>query len=64
MKIVIYNMLGQKVKTLVNKHQEAGYYEVNWNSTNDRGTPVGSGIYFYVVRAGKQHAVKKMALVK
>ena len=63
-KIVIYNMLGQKVKTLVNKHQEAGYYEVNWNSTNDRGTPVGSGIYFYVVRAGKQHAVKKMALVK
>ncbi|RMF57205.1 MAG: T9SS C-terminal target domain-containing protein, partial [Calditrichaeota bacterium] len=62
--ITIYNALGQKVKTLVNKHQDAGYYTVVWDGSNDVGEKVGSGIYFYVVKAGKHRAIKKMLLVK
>ena len=62
--IVIYNTLGQKVKTLVNAQQKAGYYTVEWNATNNSGNKVGSGIYFYSVKAGKHSAIKKMVLLK
>lgn len=62
--IVIYNAPGQKVKTLVSRPQPAGYYTVAWDATNDAGHPVGSGIYFYRVKAGKHSAMKKMALVR
>ena len=62
--MVIYNTLGQKVKTLVSKNKEAGFYEVLWDATNDYGNTVGSGIYFYRVRAGKHVAIKKMVLLR
>ncbi len=62
--ITIYNALGQKVKTLVDKQQDAGYYTVVWDATNDAGNKVGSGISFYMVKAGKHRSVKKMLLVK
>jgi hypothetical protein len=62
--IVIYNSLGQKVKTLVSKNQEAGFYELVWNATNDYGNNVGSGIYFYRVKAGRYVAIKKMVLLR
>jgi len=62
--IDIYNNLGQKVKTLVSKHQKAGYYEVVWEGTNEVGLKVGSSIYFYSVKAGKNVANKKMVLIR
>ena len=62
--VVICNVLGQKVKTLVSKNQEAGFYEVKWDATNDYGNNVGSGIYFYRVKAGKHVAIKKMVLLR
>lgn len=62
--IVIYNALGQKVKTLLSRAQEAGYYTIAWDATNDAGEKVGSGIYFYRIQAGKYSAVRKMALVR
>ncbi|GAB4377906.1 MAG: hypothetical protein Kow0042_26200 [Calditrichia bacterium] len=62
--VAIYNTLGQKVKTLVSGNQEAGYYTVVWDATNDSGSKVSSGIYFYAVNAGKHRAVKKMFLLK
>ena len=59
----IYNLLGQKVSTLVNKKQHAGNYEVEWNATG-----FSSGIYIYNLKAKgqKQNAVltKKLVLVK
>ncbi len=64
MTITIYNALGQKVKTLVNKQQDAGFYTVVWDATNDAGMKVGSGIYFYVVKAGKHRKIMKMVLLK
>ena len=63
-KVEIFNTLGQKVSTLINSYQQAGYHQVNWNAKNQ-----SSGIYFYSVTAvdnsGKNfHSVKKMILIK
>ncbi|MFZ0390338.1 MAG: choice-of-anchor D domain-containing protein [Calditrichia bacterium] len=60
----IFNSLGQKISTLVNNNQQAGYYTVTWDATNQHGIKVGSGIYFYVVKAGKHKSIKKMILLK
>jgi hypothetical protein len=62
--IIIYNSLGQRVKTLISQNQAAGNYNVLWDATNDAGQKVGSGLYFYVLQAGEYRAVKKMMLVK
>lgn len=63
-KLVLYNILGEKVRTLVNKEQSANYYKVIWNGRNDAGRQVASGIYFYMVNAGEYNAVKKMILLR
>ncbi len=55
----VYNVLGEKVATLVNAHQDAGYYEVSFNA--DR---FASGVYLYVLRTGSFSAVHKMLLLK
>ncbi len=62
--LVIYNMLGQKVKTLVKGRQTAKLYRVQWDGTNDRGVKVASGIYIYRLRAGDRIATRKMILMK
>ena len=64
-KLEVYNMLGQVVRTLVNEHQTAGRYAVQWDATNDLGKNMSSGIYFYRVRVGGEFTdVKKMLLLK
>lgn len=60
----IYNILGQRVKTLVNKKAEAGYYEVVWDGTNDFGQKVASGLYIYRIKAGDYVKSYKMILMK
>jgi len=62
--IKIFNILGQDVKTLVNKELEAGTYEVVWNGRNDAGMNVSSGIYFYRIKTKNFSATKKMMLVR
>ena len=60
----VFNILGQRVTTLVNGMREAGTYEVKWDSRNDSGNLVSGGIYFYRLRAGDVHVTKKMLLLK
>ena len=62
--ITIYNMLGQKVKTLVDGYQDAGYKRVEWNGRNGRGEEIASGIYFYRIKAGDFVDSKKMVILK
>jgi len=62
--ITIYDMLGRKVKTLINRTQDAGYKSVIWNATNDYGKPVSAGIYLYQIQAGEYISTKKMVLLK
>ena len=63
-KLVVYNTLGQVVKTLVNSEQAGGSYSITWNGTNDYNQKVSSGIYLYKLSAGNFVTVKKMMLVK
>ncbi|MCJ7508475.1 MAG: C25 family cysteine peptidase [candidate division Zixibacteria bacterium] len=63
-KLVIYNILGQKIKTLVNEEQKAGHQRISWDGKNDRGEIVSSGIYFYKIRAGNFIETKRMMLLK
>ena len=60
----IYNLLGQRVATLVNGIQEPGYHAILWNGTNMNGAAMSSGMYFYHIQAGDFRAVKKLILVK
>lgn len=63
-RIQVYNVLGQKVRNLVNQRQEAGYKMVRWDGKNDHGVEVGSGIYFYRIEAEDFVKCKKMVLLK
>jgi len=62
--INIYDILGNKIKTLVKENKTAGYYTVMWNGLNDRGAQMASGTYFYHIQAGKHNSTKKMLLIK
>lgn len=62
--IEIYNLLGQKVKTLVNGAKKSGNHSIVWNGKDDAGRNAGSGIYFYKMTAGKYSASHKMVLMK
>ena len=62
--LVIYDQLGQKVKTLVDEIKPSGRYEVTWNGKNDNGELASSGIYFYHLKYGKNISVKKMILLR
>jgi subtilisin family serine protease len=61
---VIYNIAGQKVKTLVNDHMSAGTHTITWDGTNENGNVVSSGIYFYRLVADENMVTKKMILMK
>lgn len=60
----IYNVLGQKIKTLVNEVKPAGNYQVSWDGTNQLGQLVSSGIYFYCLRSGDFIKTNKMVLLR
>ena len=60
----IYNMLGQKVRTLIDKQMATGYHSIKWDGRNDFGTTVTSGLYLYAIQAGNYYEVKKMVLMQ
>ena len=63
-KLSIYNIFGQLVRTLVDKKQEAGFQSVEWDSQNEFGVPVASGVYIYRLEADDFVQAKKMLLLK
>ncbi len=64
-KLVVYNVIGQQVATLVDDEQPAGYYQVEWNGTADSGADAASGVYLYRISFnGNTSETRKMMLVK
>ena len=63
-RLVIYNVLGQEIRTLVNEIKPAGYYRVVWDNKDDFGKSVSSGIYLYRIVAGDFVETKKLLLLK
>ena len=63
-RISIYDVTGQLVKTLVNGRKDAGPHSVVWDGTNDLGKPVGSGIYWSKMSTDTYSSNKKMVILK
>jgi len=62
--INIYNIKGQKVRTLINDILPKGHHSTLWEGKDDAGNKVGSGVYFTKMRSGKFTNLKKMILMK
>jgi hypothetical protein len=62
--LVVYNILGQNVKTVAEGMYEAGSYTFNWNGKNSHGEDVPSGIYFYSLRTAEFSKTNKMMLIR
>jgi len=60
----VYNILGQKVKTLVDETKPAGAYTAYWDGADDERHSVASGMYFYRITAGDYVDARKMLLLK
>jgi hypothetical protein len=63
-KLEIYNVKGQKIKSLIDEVKPAGNYQLIWNGDDERGNKVSSGIYFYQMISGKFTSSGKMILMK
>jgi hypothetical protein len=63
-RLEIYDILGRRVKILINENCESGCHEASWDGTNDRSARVPSGIYFYRMTTTDFAQTKKMVLMK
>jgi hypothetical protein len=63
-RLEIYDILGQRVRVLMDEVQVAGRYQVRWDGRNAQGQGVGSGVYFYRLQAGGFNQVRRMLLLK
>jgi len=63
-RLAVYNLKGQLVKSLINEHLEAGVYQYVWDGTDNRGNQSASGLYFYRVESEGQVINRRMMLLK
>ncbi len=63
-KLVIYNVLGQQVATVIDNNLKAGEYAVSWNGLDQNGNQISSGVYFYKLETDNYTAVKKLVMLK
>jgi hypothetical protein len=63
-KIIIYDMLGSEIRTLVDEFKVVGSYQTIWDGKNNNGRNVSSGVYFYQMTAENYAQVKKLILQK
>jgi len=62
--LTVYNSTGQKVRTLVNANQSSGNHTIKWDSRNDNGNLVGSGIYYYILKAGNKEVLSRKMILQ
>jgi FG-GAP-like repeat/FlgD Ig-like domain len=62
--LVVFNQLGQRVKTLFNSAVAEGNYSLVWNGTNDQNQAVASGMYIYLLHVGNNSIIKRMILIR
>jgi flagellar hook assembly protein FlgD len=67
--LVVFNILGQQVASLINGQRAAGNHSVLWNANDSKGMKLSSGIYFYMLKASgidgnEFQEIKKMVLLK
>ncbi|KQC06145.1 MAG: hypothetical protein APR54_07675 [Candidatus Cloacimonas sp. SDB] len=62
--LTVYNIKGQKVKTLISTELNSGFHETVWDGRDENGVNVSSGVYFYTLKTLDQQIYKKMILMK
>lgn len=62
--IIIFNILGKEIRTLVDDSRLAGYHNIQWNGLNNKGSFVGTGVYFAKIEAGIFSKVIKLTMLK
>jgi flagellar hook assembly protein FlgD len=62
--LVVYDVQGRKVKTLVSGSENPGFRSVSWNGRDEFGKPVSGGVYFYRLEAGAFTQTRKLVLVR
>jgi hypothetical protein len=63
-RVTIYNILGRRVRTLVDENRTAGTHSARWDGTNAQGHRVATGVYFYRIQAGDYTETRKMLMLK
>jgi len=59
----LYNMLGQKIKTLISGYRSEGHHSATWNGLDDNGLPAAAGVYIYQLKQGHSAKTRKMLLI-
>ena len=62
--LAIYNVRGQRLRTLIQGVQAAGRYQIAWNGHSDSGGPLASGVYLYRLASAQEVRVRRLALIK
>ena len=62
--LVVYNILGQRVRSLFNGKMSIGLHQIVWDGKNDLGSTVGTGVYFYQLKTDSFIETKKMMLLR
>ena len=62
--LTIFNLLGQKIRTIVNEIQAAGSYRLSWNARDENGKQVPSGVYIYLLKTGEFKQSRRMLLLR
>ena len=62
--LAIYNVRGQRMRTLVQGVQTAGRYQIAWNGRSDSGEALTSGVYLYRLASEREVRVRRLALLK
>lgn len=63
-KLEIFDLLGQRVTTLVDKELEAGQYNLSWNGRNEQDRVVHAGVYVYRLQTDRQHTTRKLVVYR
>ena len=63
-RVIVYNMVGEEVRTLLNDDLSAGMHKIYWDGKNDRGNSLASGIYFYAIQTESFKQYRKMIMLK
>ncbi|GMQ81594.1 MAG: hypothetical protein BMS9Abin05_1026 [Rhodothermia bacterium] len=63
-RLAVFDLLGRRVRTLVNSQQEAGNYTVRWDGRNSNGLSVSSGVYLYRLETGDYRASRRMVVLR
>jgi hypothetical protein len=62
--VSVFNLIGQKIATLIHEYRPAGIYQVQWRGTDDQGRQVPSGVYIYRIQTQEGSFVQKMMKVE